>query len=158
MTKIKEYMELLTSEMETFRGDVNRLEVINDRIKDLKVSIDLKELKAALKEYNSELAKQREYQERFYLRMEILFQKAGVYPKWAVITFIVAIIISAFSLHYAYRTRVALEKLSNICNTELVVLFDTMTIVNSDVEISTIQFLAFSKLICKNYPNVPPLL
>lgn len=30
MTKIKEYMELLTSEMETFRGDVNRLEVIND--------------------------------------------------------------------------------------------------------------------------------
>lgn len=90
--------------------------------------------------------------------MEILFQKAGVYPKWAVITFIVAIIISAFSLHYAYRTRVALEKLSNICNTELVVLFDTMTIVNSDVEISTIQFLAFSKLICKNYPNVPPLL
>lgn len=94
----------------------------------------------------------------FILRMEILFQKAGVYPKWAVITFIVAIIISAFSLHYAYRTRVALEKLSNICNTELVVLFDTMTIVNSDVEISTIQFLAFSKLICKNYPNVPPLL
>lgn len=79
MTKIKEYMELLTSEMETFRGDVNRLEVINDRIKDLKVSIDLKELKAELKEYNSELAKQREYQERFYLRMEILFQKAGVY-------------------------------------------------------------------------------
>lgn len=75
MTKIKEYMELLTSEMETFRGDVNRLEVINDRIKDLKVSIDLKELKAELKEYNSELAKQREYQERFYLRMEILFQK-----------------------------------------------------------------------------------
>lgn len=76
MTKIKEYMELLTSEMETFRGDVNRLEVINDRIKDLKVSIDLKELKAELKEYNSELAKQREYQERFYLRMEILFQKS----------------------------------------------------------------------------------
>lgn len=76
MTKIKEYMELLTSEMETFRGDVNRLEVINDRIKDLKVSIDLKELKAELKEYNSELAKQREYQERFYLRMENFVPKS----------------------------------------------------------------------------------
>lgn len=90
MTKIKEYMELLTSEMETFRGDVNRLEVINDRIKDLKVSIDLKELKAELKEYNSELAKQREYQERFYLRWKFCSKKPGVYPKWAVITFIVS--------------------------------------------------------------------
>jgi hypothetical protein len=123
MTRIKEYMELLTSEIEAFRSDVNRLETINERIKDLKVSIDLKELKAALMEHNNQLEKQREYQERFYTRMETLFQKAGVYPKWAIIVFIVAILISVASLLYAYRTKTALEKLKDVHHTEQVSVF-----------------------------------
>ena len=123
MTRIKEYMELLTSEMEAFRSDVNRLETINERIKDLKLSIDLKELKNALMKHNNQLEEQREHQERFYTRMELLFQKAGVYPKWAVITFIVAIVISIASLLYAYRTKATLEKLEDVNHTEQVAVF-----------------------------------
>jgi len=123
MTRIKEYMELLTSEMEAFRSDVNRLETINERIKDLKVSIDLKELKTALMEHSNQLEKQREHQERFYTRMEQLFQKAGVYPKGAVITFILAILISVASLLYAYRAKAALEKLKEINHTEQLTVF-----------------------------------
>ena len=110
MTKIKEYMELLTSEMEAFRDDVNRLEAINKNIKDVKISIDLKEIKAVLKEHSTQLESQKEQQERFYNRMESLFQTAGVYPKWAVITFIVAILLSVVSLVYAYQTKMTLEK------------------------------------------------
>jgi len=110
MTKIKEYMELLTSEMEAFRDDVNRLEAINEKIKDVKISIDLKEIKAVLKEHSKQLENQKEQQERFYNRMESLFQTAGVYPKWAVITFIMAILLSVVSLAYAYQTKMASEK------------------------------------------------
>jgi len=123
MTRIKEYMEQLTSEMEALRSDVNRLETINERIKDLKVSIDLKELKTALMEHSNQLEKQRKYQERFYTRMELLFENAGVYPKWAVITFIVAILISVASLLYAYRTKATLEKLEDINHMEQVAVY-----------------------------------
>lgn len=102
-------MELLTSEMEAFRDDVNRLEAINENIKDVKISIDLKEIKSFLKEHGRQLESQKEQQERFYNRMESLFQTAGVYPKWAVITFIVAILLSVASLVYAYQTKMAAE-------------------------------------------------
>lgn len=105
MTRIKEYMELLTSEMEEFRSDVNRLETINDQIRDTKVSIDLSEIKPLLETYNDQLKRQSELQERQYKRLEALFKKAGVYPKWAIITFILAILISVASLVYAYQTK-----------------------------------------------------
>ncbi len=107
-------MELLTSEMEAFRDDVNRLEAINENIKDVKISIDLKEIKTVLKEHSKQLDNQKEQQERFYNRMESLFQIAGVYPKWAVITFIVAIFLSVVSLVYAYQIKMASEKTSQI--------------------------------------------
>ena len=103
MTRIKEYMELLTSEMEEFRSDVNRLEAINDQIKDVKVAIDLSEIKPLLEEYNGQLKKQSELQEKQYKRFELLFEKAGVYPKWAIIVFILAILISITSLVYVYN-------------------------------------------------------
>ncbi len=114
MTKIKEYMELLTSEMEAFRADVNRLETINDHMKDVKISIDLTEIKTVLKEHNTQLESHREQQERFYKRMESLFKTAGVYPKWAVITFIVAILFSVVSVVYAYHTKTVSKKNSEI--------------------------------------------
>ena len=52
MTRAKEYMELLTSEMEEFRSDVSRLEIINDQIQNTKVAIDLSEIKSLLETYN----------------------------------------------------------------------------------------------------------
>lgn len=112
MTKIKEYMELLTSEMEAFRNDVNRLEAINENLKDVKLSIDLKEIKSVLTEHGKQLETQKEQQERFYNSMESLFQTAGVYPKWAVISFIVAILFSVASLVYAYYTKMELKEVN----------------------------------------------
>ena len=118
MTRIKEYMELLTSELEEFRGDVNRLKTINDQIKDAKVAIDLSEIKALLEEYNNQLKRQSELQERQYRRFEVLFKKAGVYPKWAIITFI---LISVVSLVYAYKTKTTLEKFKDANHIEKVI-------------------------------------
>ena len=123
MTRIKEYMELLTSEMEEFRDDVNRLEAINDQIRDTKMAIDLSEIKPLLEAYNDQLKKQSELQERQYRRFEALFKKAGVYPKWAVITFILAILISVVSLVYAYKTKMTLEKFRGINQIEKVISF-----------------------------------
>lgn len=114
-------MELLTSEMEGFQDDVNRLEAVNNSLKDLKVSIDIKELKDELQDHRNQLGRQREHQERFYNRMELLFKNAGVYPRWAIVTFIAAILISAASLLYAYKSQVALEKLKELSQTEQVI-------------------------------------
>nr|WP_298506916.1 DUF6730 family protein [uncultured Maribacter sp.] len=83
-------------------------------MKDVKISIDLKEIKEVLKEHSKQLEDQREQQERFYNRMESLFKTAGVYPKWAVITFIVAILFSVTSLVYVYHTKVVSERTSDI--------------------------------------------
>jgi len=121
MTRIKEYMELLTSELEEFRGDVNRLEVINDQIKDVKVAIDLSEIKPLLEAYNRQLKKQGELQERQYGRFEALFKKAGVYPKWAIISFITAILISVASLIYAYKIKITSEKLKDSIRIEKII-------------------------------------
>ena len=123
MTRIKEYMELLTSELEEFRDDVNRLEVINDQIKDVKVAIDLSEIKPILEAYNEQLKRQSERQERQYKKFEALFKKAGVYPKWAIITFILAILISVLSLVYASKTKMTLEKFRGIKQIEKVISF-----------------------------------
>lgn len=123
MTKIKEYMELLTSEMEAFRYDVNRLETINENIKDVKISIDLKEIKTVLKEHSKQLENQKEQQERFYNRMKFLFQTAGVYPRWAIITFVVAILLSVASLVYAYQTKLVLQDFKKAQYTEEVSTF-----------------------------------
>ncbi len=111
-------MELLTSEMEAFRDDVNRLEAINENIKDVKISIDLKEIKTVLKEHSKQLESQREHQERFYKRMESIFQTAGAYHKWAVVIFIVVILLSVASLVYAYQTKVVSEKVMETTSIE----------------------------------------
>lgn len=121
MTRVKEYMELLTSELEEFRDDVNRLETINNQIKDLKVAIDLSEIKPLLEEYNKELKRQSELQERQYRRFETLFKKAGVYPKWAIIIFILAILISIASLVYVYKTKTILEKFKDANHIENII-------------------------------------
>lgn len=121
MTRAKEYMELLTSELEEFRSDVSRLESINDQIRDTKVAIDLSEIKSLLETYNNQLKRQSELQERQYRRFEALFRKAGVYPKWAVITFIIAILISVVSLIYAYKTKTTLEKFKDANHIEKVI-------------------------------------
>ncbi|WP_340063952.1 DUF6730 family protein [Ascidiimonas aurantiaca] len=110
MATMKEYMEVLTSEMEAFRSDVDRLEKINDQLKDTEVSIDVKEIKALLKEHQAGLERQSEQQERFHAKMESLFQRAGVYPKWAIIVFILAILLSVTSLAYVYWTKVTQEE------------------------------------------------
>ena len=123
MTRAKEYMELLTSEMEEFRSDVSRLEIINDQIQNTKVAIDLSEIKSLLETYNNKLKRQSELQERQYRRFETLFKKAGVYPKWAVIIFIIAILISVVSLVYASKTKTTLEKFRGINQIEKVISF-----------------------------------
>ena len=97
------------------------MKTINDQIKDAKVAIDLSEIKALLEEYNNQLKRQSELQERQYRRFEVLFKKAGVYPKWAIITFILAILISVVSLVYAYKTKTTLEKFKDANHIEKVI-------------------------------------
>ena len=104
MTRIKEYLELLTSEMEGFQSDVNRLETIHENLKNLKVSIDLKELKSELREYHAQLERQREDRNQFYTRLETLVKQAGIHTNRAMITFILVILTSAALLFYAYNT------------------------------------------------------
>ena len=102
-------------------SDVNRLKTINDQIRDTKLAIDLSEIKPLLEAYNEQLKRQSELQEIQYKRLETLFKKAGVYPKWAIITFILAILISVASLVYAYKTKITLEKFKDADHIENII-------------------------------------
>jgi hypothetical protein len=93
MTKIKEYMELLTSELEAFQDDVNRLEAINNQLKDVKISIDLQELKSILQEHSTQLKYHQAYQEQFYLKIKTLFKKAKLFLVWMMVGFVVVVFV-----------------------------------------------------------------
>ena len=118
MTRIKEYLELLSSEMDGFQSDVKRLETINENLKNLKVSIDLTELKDELDDYNIQLKRQRAYQDQFYANLESLFKKAMAYTKWVMITFVLVILITVASFLYTSNAKAALETFKKNNHTE----------------------------------------
>ncbi|WP_417359680.1 DUF6730 family protein [Galbibacter sp.] len=114
MTRIKEHLELLTFEMERFQGDVKRLETINENMKNIKVSIDLDELKSELGDYHAHLERHRENQDRFYTRLEWLVKRAEAYTNRVIIAFIVLILITAASLIYVSNTKTVLEQFKSV--------------------------------------------
>lgn len=93
MTRIKEYLELLSNEMEGFQDDVNRLEVVNNNLKGLKVAIDLKELKAELSDHHTQNKRHGELMDYYFTRLESLVKKQRVYTNRVIAIFIFGVLI-----------------------------------------------------------------
>lgn len=118
MNRIKENMEIISTELEGFQKEVSRLKTIKEDLKDLRVSIDLSELKAELRSHKAQLERQREYQNEFYSKLESTCQKIRVYTNRIVITIVIALLITGAALIYTYNKNPTLQKLKNINQAE----------------------------------------
>ena len=100
MAKIEEITELLTNELNTFKEDVEKLEQLNEKLQATKLKVDIKELRSLLQEHERNMKYNLDSQERIYNRFEGLLKNAKIYPTWAVVVFIVFLLIGIFSSIY----------------------------------------------------------
>jgi len=105
MAKIEEITEILVNEIDDFNKGIAKLEKINDKINTTKVGIDLKEYKMIIEKHQVKMTEIVDSQERFLNRFESLLKKAKMYPNWAVIVFIISLLVSFGSLFYAYTVK-----------------------------------------------------
>ncbi len=90
MAKLEEISELLVSEINDFEEAVKRLEAVQNK----KISIDLKEMKDILAQHKRELENQNSTAQSIYNLIEKLIKEAKIYPNWAVIVFIVSLLLN----------------------------------------------------------------
>ena len=102
MAKIEEITELLTNELNSFKEDVEKLEKINEKLQATKLKVDVQELRSLLQEHERKIERTLESQEHIYNRFEGLLSNAKIYPKWAVIVFIVALLLGILSTTYIF--------------------------------------------------------
>ena len=94
MAKIEELTELLVNELSSFEKEIERLEKTSERINTSKISIDITEYKSILESHQQKMVSHSQTIERFEERFENQIKQAKIYPNWAVIVFVVSILVS----------------------------------------------------------------
>ena len=102
MAKIEELTELLVNEIDTFEKGISTLENINKELENTTIKFDLVEFKAIKQELIREFSIHKNTQERFNSRFENQVMNAKIYPNWAVVVFIGALLLSFSSIFYTY--------------------------------------------------------
>tara|TARA_R110000868_G_scaffold105784_2_gene290487 strand:- start:7308 stop:7754 length:447 start_codon:yes stop_codon:yes gene_type:complete len=105
MAKIEDLTELLVSELSEFEKGIAKLEVLEKRINNTKIEVNLKELQPIIAAHESAMIVSKQHQEHYLNRLEMLLENAKVYPKWAIITFMVLILITCISIFYVYTVK-----------------------------------------------------
>jgi len=98
MAKLEELSELLVSEIRDFEEAVKRLEKIGEA----KISIDLTELKSVLSNNEMVLKNQNADVQGTYNKFANSLKEAKIYPKWAVILFIVSLVLNCIIISYLF--------------------------------------------------------
>jgi len=99
MAKLEELSELLVSEIRDFEEAVKRLE----KIREAKIGIDLTELKSVLSNHEMVLKNQNSGVQDTYRKFANLMKEAKIYPKWAVILFIVSLVLNCIIISYLLK-------------------------------------------------------
>ncbi|MEM9886306.1 MAG: DUF6730 family protein [Bacteroidota bacterium] len=106
MNKLETITQLLVNELTDFEANVKRLENGLQRAEDLKVKFDLTPIDNLVSELKSFQQKETEDREVYVNRLNRKLENAKIYPKWAVITFVVSIFIGFSGLFFGYRMHV----------------------------------------------------
>lgn len=102
MTKLEELTALLVNELHDFDKSVERLEKISEQLNTTKIKMDVAEYKAIIEAHQKQMASHLSSMERFESRFENKIKKAKIYPSWAVVVFIVCIIVTATLSSYLF--------------------------------------------------------
>jgi hypothetical protein len=125
MTKLEELTELLVNEINEFNKGIEKLQKINEQLNITKIKMDISEYKAIIESHQQKMNEQINTQERFESRFERLLKTAKVYPNWAVIVFIISILLSIASIVYAYKVKKDIVKSQNQIPQQNTVTFKT---------------------------------
>jgi len=102
MNKLETITQLLVNELTDFEANVKRLENGLQRAEDLRVKFDLAPIDNLVSELKSFQQKETEDRETYVSRLDRKLENAKIYPKWAVITFISSMVISAGAILFGY--------------------------------------------------------
>lgn len=102
MTKLEELTALLVNEINDFKIEVEKLENIKNQINNTKIKMDLVEYKSIIEIHQQQMTSCLNTIESFENRFESKIKQAKIYPTWAVVVFIVVIVISTVSVSYNF--------------------------------------------------------
>lgn len=100
MTKLEELTALLVNEINDFKQGIEKLDKINIQLKEMKIKMDLKEYKSIIETHQQKMDSHTKTIERFESRFENKIKAAKIYPTWAVVVFIIALLIAISSILY----------------------------------------------------------
>lgn len=115
MNKLETITELLVNELTGFNEDVQLLKKELDRAEHVKVKFDVAPVEHFIKHLDSFQKRETQNREDYVSKLSRKIEDAKIYPKWAVITFIVSIVFSISSLlfgGYHYQNNDSVEKLA----------------------------------------------
>lgn len=94
MTKLEELTALLVNELHDFNKSIERLEKISEQLNTTTIKMDVTEYKAIIEAHQKQMTSQLNSLERFESRFDSKIKEAKIYPTWAVVVFIVCIIVT----------------------------------------------------------------
>lgn len=102
MTKLEELTNLLVNEIDDFKKDVEKLEIINNQLKDTKIKVDLTEYKSIIDSHQQQMEVYKRTFKDFENRFNNKINQAKIYPNWAVVVFIICIVVTAVLVSYMF--------------------------------------------------------
>ncbi|AVR45188.1 hypothetical protein C7S20_07835 [Christiangramia fulva] len=96
MAKVEELMALMIDEINRYEQLIKKMEKLQQQ----KIEIDVIKLEEFLKAHENQMEQSRNILEKFHRKMEKLMEDANVYPKWAVIVFIISLLINCGLIFY----------------------------------------------------------
>ncbi|MBO3097855.1 DUF6730 family protein [Gelidibacter pelagius] len=93
MTKLEELTALLVNETTDFKNTLEKLEGLNEQLKETKIKMDLTEYKTLIESHQQQMEAHLKAVKNFEYRFEDTIKKAKIYPNWAVVVFIVSLVL-----------------------------------------------------------------
>lgn len=100
MTKLEELTALLVNELNDFNKSVERLEKISEQLNMTKIKMDLMEYKTIIEAHQKQMTSHLNSMEHFENRFNKKIENAKMYPTWAVIVFMICIIVTIVLISY----------------------------------------------------------
>ncbi|MBP0902650.1 DUF6730 family protein [Mariniflexile gromovii] len=100
MTKLEELSALLVNELHQFNKNIEKLESISQQLNDLKIQMDVSEYKTLIADHQKEITTHKSMIEGFESRFNDKIKEAKIYPTWAVVVFIIALLFGFCSIIY----------------------------------------------------------
>ena len=110
MNKLETITELLVNELADFEKNVQQLGDQMERAESLRIKFDVAPIKGLISQLEEFSKRETEKREHYLDNLERSLQHAKIYPKWAVVTFMVFFGISLSTGFYAYTLKSGLEE------------------------------------------------